>query len=326
MELRHLRYFVAVAELGSISRAAQKLFIAQPPLSLQIKQLEEEVGTPLLIRYPRGVRLSPAGQTFLVEARDILGRVDRAKRLAKQTDNAAGGVVRIGYVPTAGHTVLPRLIVLLREIRPECDIEVREMTTAQQVQALRSHELDVGLVRPPIEAGPVVAASTLSDPFCLAIPKGHALVGGASLDLAMAAQCVFVSVTRQRGPAYFDQTIGLCTDIGFNPDIRYESSTLYGVLELVGAGLGVALVPSSAVTLGSERMTFRVLSHPSRVGSLALAQLKDDPNPLVGVLGELTRQVFATLRADLERLVVGLPRDRAAPGTRPPCLQVSRDS
>ena len=306
MELRHLRYFVAVAELGSISRAAQKLFIAQPPLSLQIKQLEDEVGTPLLIRYPRGVRLSPAGETFLAEAKDILLRADRAVRLARQTDNAAGGVVRIGYVPTAGHTILPRLILLLRERRPECDIEVREMTTAQQVQALRYHEIDVGLVRPPLEAGPVVAAAKLSDPFCLAIPKGHPLVGDASLDLREAAQCVFVSVTRQRGPAYFDQTVGLCTDIGFNPNIRYESSTLYGVLELVGTGLGVALVPSSAVTLASDRLIFRALSQPSRVGSLVLAQLKDDPNPLVGLLTELTAQVFQVLSDDFERLVFGL--------------------
>ena len=104
MELRHLRYFVAVAELGSISRAAQKLFIAQPPLSLQIKQLEDEVGTPLLIRYPRGVRLSPAGETFLAEAKDILLRADRAVRLARQTDNAAGGVVRI--IMTAPKAIL----------------------------------------------------------------------------------------------------------------------------------------------------------------------------------------------------------------------------
>ena len=307
MELRHLKYFVAVAELGSISRAAQKLFIAQPPLSLQIKQLEEEVGTPLLIRYPRGVRLSPAGETFLAEAKDILLRADRAVRLARQTNNVAGGVVRIGYVPTAGHTILPRLIRLLRERRPECDIEVSELTTAQQVQSLRSHEIDVGLVRPPLEAGPVVAAVNLSDPFCLAIPRDHPLVGdAASLDLKVAAQCVFVSVTRQRGAAYFDQTVGLCTDIGFNPNIRYESSTLYGVLELVGAGLGVALVPSSAVTLASDRMIFRALRQPSRVGALALAQLKDDPNPLVGLLTELTAQVFKALRSDLERLVVGL--------------------
>lgn len=306
MELRHLRYFVAVAELGSISRAAQKLFIAQPPLSLQIKQLEDEVGTSLLIRYPRGVRLSPAGETFLAEAKDILLRADRAVRLARQTDNAAGGVVRIGYVPTAGHTILPRLIRLLRQRRPECDIEVSEMTTAQQIQALRYHEIDVGLVRPPLEAGPVVVAAKLSDPFCLAIPQGHPLVGDAALDLRSVAQCVFVSVTRQRGPAYFDQTVGLCTDIGFNPNIRYESSTLYGVLELVGAGLGVALVPASAVTLASDRLIFRALSQPSRVGSLVLAQLKEDPNPLVGLLTELTAQVFTELSEELDRLVVGL--------------------
>ena len=287
MELRHLKYFVAVSELGSVSRAAEKLFIAQPPLSVQIKQLEEEVGTPLLLRHPRGVKLTPAGAAFLAEAKDVLARADHAKRVARQVNNSEGGVVRIGFVPTASHTVIPRLVRRLRTARPQIEIEVREMISGEQVEALLPNEIDVGLLRPPIASGPVLIASSLQDPFCLAVPEGHALAGEDPIQLRAAARVAFVSVTRHRGPVYFDQTIGLCTDAGFNPDIRYEASTIYGVLELVGAGLGVGLVPASAITVAPRGLTFRLLRRPSRTGSLALAHLRDDPNPIVAILAVL---------------------------------------
>jgi DNA-binding transcriptional LysR family regulator len=119
MELRHLRYFVTVSELGSMSRAAEKLFIAQPPFSTQIQQLEDEVGVKLLVRYPRGVRQTDVGSAFLSEAKDLLARSERVrtKRLARHNHSSMGGVIRIGYVSSAGHTALPRLLCRIREIR-----------------------------------------------------------------------------------------------------------------------------------------------------------------------------------------------------------------
>src|SRR5438105_6759154 len=167
MELRHLRYFVAVAEMGSVSRAAGKLFIAQPPLSKQIKQLEDEVGVKLLVRSSRGVRLTGAGLAFLHEAKDLLARAEHAKRLARHNDSAVGGVVRIGYVPSAGHTLLPRLLGRMRAIHPEGEIDVREMITPQQVQSLCTGEIDVGLARMPVSSGRITLIAELADPFCL---------------------------------------------------------------------------------------------------------------------------------------------------------------
>ncbi len=306
MELRHLKYFVAVAELGSVSRAAEKLFIAQPPLSIQIKQLEDEVGVPLLLRYPRGVRLTAAGTAFLGEARDLLARAERAKELARRKDNVAGGLVRIGYVPSAGHTVIPRLVRRLRSLRPEWEIDVREMVTTQQSQALLHSEIDVGLLRPPITSSRMTITSELGDPFCLAIPDGHALAGTGPIDLRVAADEIFVGFTRHRGPAFYDQALGLCTDVGFSPNLRYEASTLYGVLDLVGAGLGIAIVPASSSTLAPTGFGLRVLNRPTRTGCLALAQSRGDPNPLLSTLSELTSAVFAELRMEIRQRVAGI--------------------
>jgi DNA-binding transcriptional LysR family regulator len=299
MELRHLRYFVAVAELGSVSRAAEKLFIAQPPLSTQIKQLEDEVGVKLLVRYSRGVRLTDAGSAFLAEAKDLLARSERAKRLARHSNSAMGGVVRIGYVPSAGHTALPRILRQVRQIRPDAEIDVCELITPQQVQALCTGEIDVGLARAPINSGRVVVVAQLDDPFCLAVPSGHALSGRGPIDLRAAADCAFISSARQRASAYFDQALGLCSDAGFSPELRYEASTLYGVLDLVGAGLGVAIVPASAVMLEARGFSLRLLEHPTRGGSLAFVQLRGDPNPLITMLGKLATSVFADLKKDV---------------------------
>jgi DNA-binding transcriptional LysR family regulator len=305
VELRHLRYFVAAAEMGSISRAAEKLFIAQPPLSMQIKQLEDEVGVKLLVRYSRGVRLTAAGTAFLAEAKDLLARSERAKRLARHYDSAVGGAVRIGYVPSACHTVLPRLLREMRQLRPVGEIDVREMITPQQVQALCAGDIDVGLARAPINSRRITLVVELDDPFCLAVPLGHALSGKGSIDLRAAADCTFVSSARHRGPAYFDQTMGLCSDAGFSPELRYEATTLYGVLDLVSAGLGVAIVPASAIMLAPKGFTLRILERPTRAGSLAFVQLRGDPNPFVVTLGNLATTVFADLKRDINASLRG---------------------
>jgi DNA-binding transcriptional LysR family regulator len=176
---------------------------------------------------------------------------------------------------------------------------VREMITPQQVQALCTGEIDVGLARTPINSGRIMLVVELDDPFCLAVPRGHALAGNGSIDLRSAADCTFISSARHRGPAYFDQTMGLCSDAGFSPELRYEATTLYGVLDLVSAGLGVAIVPASAIMLAPTGFTLRILERPTRAGSLALVQLRGDPNPFLATLGKLASTVFADLKRDI---------------------------
>ncbi len=267
MELRHLRYFVSVAELGSISRAAEKLFIAQPALSAQIRQLEEEVGAALLVRLPRGVRLTPAGESFFDDARAILARAQQASVRAREKQSGQRTTLRLGLVPTATHSVLPGLLRRMRELGLAANIEVREMITSHQLQALRNDEIDLGLARPGEGSTPAETVAAIDDPYCLVVPVGHALAAGdGALNLKRAAREHFVGFSRYREVDYFDRTAALCQESGFTPDIRHEAGQFVNVLALVACGLGLAIVPASAATLPLGAVVFRQLE-ASRIKS-----------------------------------------------------------
>lgn len=267
MELRHLRYFTSVAALGSVSRAAEKLFIAQPALSAQIRQLEEEVGAALFVRLPRGVRLTPAGESFLEDATAILARTQQATVRARERQSGRQTTLRLGLVPTATHSVLPGLLRRVRDSGLTAHIEVREMITSRQVQALRNDEIDLGLARPGDGSTPAETVAAIDDPYCLVVPVGHLLAAGnAPLALKRAAREPFIGFSRYREADYFDRTAALCQEAGFMPDIRHEAGQFVNVLALVACGLGVAIVPASAATLPFGAVVFRQLQ-ASRITS-----------------------------------------------------------
>ena len=262
MELRHLRYFVTVAECGSVSRAAGKLFIAQPPLSAQIRQLEEELGVELLVRLPRGVRLTPAGESFLTDARAILARTQQATSRARERQSGRRSVLRVGLMPSTTRTLLPGLIQRLQDSGLSVDIEAREiMPSARQLQALRNAEIDLGFIRPGPARLPDEAVAWIDDPYCLAVPADHPLASHAApLTLQSAAHASFVSFSRHQESDYFDQTSALCLEAGFQPRIRHEAGQFAGVLTMVGCGLGVAIVPTSCAALAPANVVLRPLA------------------------------------------------------------------
>lgn len=307
MELRHLRYFAAVAETGSLSRAAEKLFIAQPPLSVQIRQLEEELGVALFTRHHKGVVLTTAGQKLLPQAHDLLERARRMTNTGLDASGPLGGEITVGYVPSASSTVIPDLVRRMRREHPALVMQLREMTSDEQIEALVAGHIDAGITRNVARHARVHIASETPDPFCLAIPatelRGtHAAV---TWDLRDFAKHSFVAFTRHKGPAYFDQSIHLCSNAGFSPRIRYEASTVHGVLDLVGAGLGVALVPASACLLGAKGLRVCSLRHKSTGEVLALSLRKSDANPWLakvkqavdGIFIAMARRVSARLKS-----------------------------
>lgn len=260
MELRHLRYFVTVAELGSVSRAAQKLFIAQPPLSAQIRQLEEELGVSLFTRQPRGVRLTQAGTSFLEDARAILARAQQAAVRARERQAGQRATLRLGLVPSTIHSVLPGLLQRLVGEKLAVNVEVREMITTQQLQALHNREIDLGLARPGEGSQPAEMVACIDDPYCLAMPLGNPLARSRKpLALREAARERFVSFSRYQDADYYDRTAALCIEAGFTPDIRHEAGQFVNVLAMVGCGLGVAIVPASFATLPQGQVAFRRL-------------------------------------------------------------------
>ncbi len=282
MELRHLRYFVAVADLGSVSRAAAKLYMAQPPLSAQIRQLEDEVGASLLVRLPRGVRLTPAGESFLVDARAILARAQQAASRARERQSSQRSILRVGLMPSTTQTVLPGLLKRLRRDGLAVSVEAHElMPSARQLQALRNAEIDLGFIRPGTSSVPPETVASIDDPYCLAIPADHPLASArAPLALKAAAQEPFVSFSRHVESDYFDQTAALCEEAGFAPNLKHSAGQFTSVLSMVGSGLGVAVVPASCTLMAPRQVVLRRLKGLARKSKLVMVrgehQMEDD--------------------------------------------------
>lgn len=282
MELRHLRYFVTVAEQGSVSRAASKLFMAQPPLSAQIRQLEEEVGASLLVRLPRGVRLTQAGESFLHDARAILARAQQASVRARETQTGQRSTLRLGLMPSATHTLLQGLLLRFREAGLMVNVEAREMLpSARQLQALRNAEIDLGFIRPGNNAIPPEMVASIADPYCLAMAADSPLAANTGpIELKSMAHEPFISFSRYTESDYFDQTVSLCEEAGFMPDIRHEAGQFAGVLAMASAGLGVAIVPASCATMVPRNVAFRRLTGTRRQSRLVMVrgehQMRDE--------------------------------------------------
>ena len=277
MELRHLRYFVTVAELGSISRAAAKLFMAQPPLSAQIRQLEEEVGASLLVRLPRGVQLTPAGTSFLQDARAILVRTEQATVRAREQQSSQRSTLRIGLMPSATQSLLPGLIRRFESSGLNLRIEAQErVPSSRQLQALRNAEIDLGFIRPAASAPQPEWAAQIDDPYCLAVPEQHPLAQHPqAAALSSLASEVFVAFSRHAESDYFDQTAALCEEAGFTANVRHTATQFMSVLAMVDCGLGVAIVPASCALMLPPRVRLRPLSGLQRNSRLVLIRSAD---------------------------------------------------
>ncbi len=268
---------------------------------MQVRQLEEDVGAPLFVRHAKGVRLTAAGEALLPEARSLL---DRAARLRDTVRGAGEGVrLSIGYVPSAVSTVLPSLARRLRKGSPRPDLELREMISSEQAEGLLAAHIDAGLARTSPHHPRLEVAAQMPDPFCLAVPLHESRGLPQALQLRRYGDNAFVGFTRYRGPAYFDKSIHLCAQAGFSPRIRYEASTLHGVLSLVGAGLGVALVPASAALLGVPGVRLRRLSGPAQREELVLLVRKAAEHPALPMLRESVDSVFRAMRLSIDRML-----------------------
>lgn len=263
MELRHLRYFVAVAEEGHVTRAAERLGIQQPPLSQQIQALERELDAQLFRRKPRGVELTPAGRALLEEARIILSRAEEAVAATRRAARGEAGRIGLGFTSSASfHPFVPRAIRAFREAHPLVALALEESGTVELVEALRAEAIDVAFVRSPIgaEAG-LMVHPVLDEPMVVALPRGHQLAAlfANPLPLAALAGETFILYRRPVGPGLHDAIIAACDRAGFSPTIGQEAPRMLSTLSLVAAGLGVSLVPASMSRLEAEGVVYRRL-------------------------------------------------------------------
>ena len=293
VELRHLRYVVAVAEDLHFAKAASRLHLAAPSLSKQIRQLETLLGYPLFKRRTRQVVLTKAGTAFVAEARDALNHVALAVNLSAAANGAESGEVAIGYSPW---TDLPWIVeardLLRREIGT--DSTLRSESTASQVESLLAGRLDAGIVILPVTATGLTVQTLRREHLLLALPENHALAGSETIDFKALAGEPFISMAGSLEPALHDYLRRIGKENGFVPKVVHEVTSISEALELVAAKIGTALVrASSAARLHAHGVVFRECAEPELFVEVGLAYRTQDPPPAVEKLINLLRRVVS---------------------------------
>jgi DNA-binding transcriptional LysR family regulator len=294
IELRQLRYFVAVAEENHFGRAAARLHMTQPPLSQTIQALEASLGTQLFLRTKRSVRLSPAGLALLPEARRILQQAGALPDLARRAASGESGLLSLSFVSTADYSVLPPLLREFREHCPQAQIDLREATTDVQLEDLMQGRIDAGLLIPPLydkAKTELDYLTVLSEPLILAAPQGlKALRGKNVIDLKAVADLPLIIFPRRIAPAFHDAILGCFRDAGLTPRIGQEAIQMQTIVGLVSAGMGVALVPQSVSNLKRPGVEYKPLSGKTVQVETGLAWRRDNLSPVLHIFLELLRK------------------------------------
>ncbi len=286
MELRHLRYFVMVAEELHFGRAAARLFIAQPPLSQQIQQLERELGVALLARTSRRVSLTAAGEALLPRARSILDDVDEAGEVARRAGRGEEGWLGIGFASSATYDLLPEILRAFRESYPDVALTLREINAADQAAALGEGTIHVGFTRPPSEREGLVVTARLREPFVLAVPAGHPLAGRGAIALSETAGEDWIAFPERPAPSYGAVVRDVLSGAGVAPRVAQEALGIPTALTLVAAGVGVALLPSSVQSSPRRGVVYVPVREPAPRTELAVVSRQNDPSPtLANFLG-----------------------------------------
>lgn len=256
MEFRHLRCFLALAEELHFGRAAARLAMTQPPLSLNIQQLEASVGAALFVRNSRGVALTPAGQAFVPRARALLDAAGAAAREAREVAQGVSGQLRVGFAGTVLYRGLPQILRGFAQRHPRLKLVLREMSSSDQLIDLQHERLEAGFVhttRVPPGCSQVLVSRQA---FVACVPAGHALSRKRRLVPSALAGEPFVAISRAVSPDYHDRLLALCADHGFEPDVRFELRHWLSVVSVVAQGLGVSLVPAALQQAGLPGAAF----------------------------------------------------------------------
>ncbi len=280
MDLRHLRYFIAIAEEGSFLRAATRLHISQPPLSSQVKDLENELGVKLFDRSSRGVALTAAGGTFYQEARAVLARLEHAKISVLRASRGDAGTLSVGFVSIADYGVLPPALKAFRARFPAVDVQLHELTTDAQIREIAAERLDLGIGLAPVDEPGLRFETIVREELVLAAPADHPMAAsGEPVDLRDLAAENFVLVPRDRAPGLYDLVISHCRACGFTPRIVQHAKQMQTVISLVASGFGFALVPSSIQNLQRTGVRYlRLQGKPPRIEvGLVYRRQSNDP-------------------------------------------------
>lgn len=291
--LRHLRYFVAVAEERHFGRAAERLHMAQPPLSQAIRRLEAELGVELLHRTTRRVDLTDAGRAYLARARVILADMDEAAHEARRVAAGAVGHLAIGCVGSATYSLLPALSRRLAAELSGVDFAFRgEMLVPDQVEALRTSEIDIALLRPPVADLSLTVTPLRRDRLVVALPADHPLVRRKQVRVADLGRSDLIVHSADRRSVMYGVVLGLLRDAGIDPHIRHEVGETSTLVTLVAGGLGLAVVPEPVTALALAGVAYRPLIRPATTVDLAVAHRSDQREPHLGRTIDVIRRMF----------------------------------
>jgi DNA-binding transcriptional LysR family regulator len=284
MELRHLRYFLAVADELSFTRAAERVGIAQPPFSQQIQALEEEIGVRLVDRTPRRVALTEAGTVFAERVRSILSRIGEAVVVTQRVGRGLSGQICVGFTESGCfHPAVTQTLLKFRQTYSDLHVTLKESSSTSLVAMIREGTVDAAFIRPPFAADEVVAhAPLLMENMVAAVPKGHRLASRKATALSDLSEEVFVFYHRRVRPGLTDAVIAACERSGFHPRLGQEAPQLTSTLNLVAAGLGVSIVPESLRHLRTSDIAYLRLTGDAPQAALGLASRVGERSAAVG--------------------------------------------
>jgi DNA-binding transcriptional LysR family regulator len=292
MELRHLRYFSTVATELHFGRAAEKLHIAQPPLSKQIQDLEAELGFELFNRTKRSISLTPAGQAFLVEVTQIFQQLDRASDIGRKTSRGELGQISIGFVGSATYNILPVMLQRFRDCYPQVQIELHELTTDRQLIWLREGRIDIGLIRPPVMDSDLGSQVIFQESLVVALPTNHQLAVLNTIELSALAAERFILFPRQLAPGLYDPIIAICQAAGFSPHVVQECIQMQTIVCLVSANMGVSILPASIQEAQRQGVVYKPIRSGSvdadKLATISIVWRLSDDSPTMNRLLELT--------------------------------------
>src|SRR5699024_1801015 len=260
MQIRHLYYFITVAEELHFGRAARRLNMTQPPLSMQIQQLENILEVKLFHRTRRQVKLTQAGKTFLDDAKHIINDIENATNTVKKVHNGTMGQLKIGYTSTAIYEILPSILKLYYAKYPSVDVKLQLLSTNEQSQAFYEKKIHIGLLFPPVENSNLNLKNIYKEPLIIALPSNHPLATSSlpicTSDLTNSA---FIITSREVGTGFYDIIINTCYKSGFSPNIVQEVNDLHTAITLVSTGLGITFVPLSLKQYKQRNVVYRTL-------------------------------------------------------------------
>ena len=293
MELRHLRYFTAVAEELHFGRAAERLHMAQPPLSQHILNLERELGVKLFARTKRKVELTDAGRVFLADVRLILSRTEQAIHNAQRASRGEFGRLIVGFVLSATCSLIPAILRVFRERYPAVELVLEEITTEQGLTALTEGQMQLCFIRLPVPDldASLLLESVLKEKIVLALPAGHSLTARAKVPLRLLANEPFIIFPRGQGKGFYDHLVSLCRQAGFSPKVAQEAGQMQTILSLVAAGLGVALIPASVQSLRSEGVVYKPLGEQVPGTGIAMIWQRRDESIMLKNFARVVREV-----------------------------------